>query len=575
MKKVLIYLVLITVIWGTPLRAAASEDIAAGSEETAAEITNSLNEETVEKEETGDTAGTSCTADTDVNAKNIPACEEVPAEEALILDPGPDEKASPSVVYTTHVQTYGWLDPASDGVENGTTGESKRMEGIRISLENSPYSGSVQYRAHVQTYGWQDVRSDGQTAGTTGESRRVEAVRINLTGEMADHYDIWYQTHVQHFGWTGWAENGESCGSAGYSYRLEALRVLLLPKGAPAPGKVTGIFYENGNVAADGMSAYEGTLIRYNTHVQSFGWQNSVFDGATAGTIGLSRRLEGIRISLNNMPGSSIRYRTHVQSYGWMGWKENGQIAGTAGESKRLEAIQIELTGAAANTYDVYYRVHCQSFGWMGWTRNGQIAGTEGMRKRLEAIEIQLVEKNAPMPGYDPAHAYKRAIQGSTVTWIGDSYSAINRNVIAAKLPGADLQVQSGKFISFWHGGGGTPGIPLAQSLKQHGQLRRTVVFALGTNSNDGFEQQELDQVRSLFGDSYKVVFTTARTNISSYAGGNALLRSFVAQYPNYYLYDWAAGFQPSYMGGDGIHPNAAGIDVWTDGIIDVLNMTQ
>ena len=568
MKKIWIYLALITVIMGTPLRAAASEEIAADLEETAAEMPVPQSEEYAETAETG------AAAETDDTAEIIPVGEEVPAEESLVLDPGSDEAASPSVVYTTHVQTYGWLDPISDGEENGTTGESKRMEGICISLENSPYAGSVQYRAHVQSYGWQDTRSDGQTAGTTGESRRIEAIQINLTGEIASHYDIWYQTHIQHFGWTGWAKNGESCGSAGYAYRLEALRVLLLPKDSSAPGSVRGIFYEKGNVTSDGESGHDGSLIRYSAHVQTYGWQNYAYDGTTAGTTGLSKRLEGIRISLNDIPGG-IRYRTHVQSYGWMAWKENDQIAGTIGESKRIEAIQIELTGEAADLYDVYYRVHSQSFGWMAWTGNGQSAGTEGMRKRIEAIEILLTEKNAPVAGYDPDRAFKKQIPGNTVTWIGDSYSDLNRGLIAAKLPGADLQVQSGKYISRWSRYGGTPGILLAQTLKQNGQLRRTVVFALGTNSVDGFTQQELDQVRSLFGDSYKVVFTTVRTNIAPYTHGNDLLRGFVNQYPNYYLYDWAAVFHPSYIGGDSVHPSQSGIEVWTNGIIDTLNLTQ
>lgn len=497
--------------------------------------------------------------------------EPVDSEELLLQDP--DSTAPFSISYTTHVQTYGWLDPVTDGDVSGTTGQSKRMEGIRISLENDPYSGSVQYCTHVQTYGWQDWCTDGEKAGTEGESKRLEAIRIRLTDELAEHFDIWYQTHIQHFGWSGWAKNGESCGSAGYSYRLEAIRICLLPKESPTPGSVTGIFYEKNAVPEDGAFAYANTLLRYSTHVQTYGWQPFVFDGATAGTTRQSKRLEGISIRMNDAVEGGIRYRTHVQSYGWQGWRSDGQIAGTVGEAKRLEAIRIELTGEAANTYDVYYRVHSQTFGWMAWTKNGQSAGTEGMRKRLEAIEIVLIPKNKTIPGYDPARAFKTGIKGSTVTWIGDSYSAINKSLIASKLPGVDIQAQSAKFISYG-GVGGTPGIPLTAGLKQNGQLRKTVVFALGTNSNDGVTQDELNQLRGLFGDSYKVVFVTAMTNRSAYASGNTLLRSFTNQYSNYYLYDWAAHFNPAYMGGDGIHPNSTGITVWVDGIIDTLNST-
>ena len=56
-------------------------------------------------------------------------------------------------------------------------------------------------------------------------------------------------------------------------------------------------------------------------------------------------------------------YRTHVQSFGWQNPVTNGAMSGTSGEAKRLEAIQIKLYGEMANRFDVYYRVHAQSYG--------------------------------------------------------------------------------------------------------------------------------------------------------------------------------------------------------------------
>ena len=54
-----------------------------------------------------------------------------------------------NVAYQTHVQTYGWQDKKYNGDSAGTTGESKRLEGINISLENNDYSVNIQYRTHV------------------------------------------------------------------------------------------------------------------------------------------------------------------------------------------------------------------------------------------------------------------------------------------------------------------------------------------------------------------------------------------------------------------------------------------
>lgn len=80
--------------------------------------------------------------------------------------------ASPQVIYQTHVQDYGWQDWRSDGTMSGTSGESKRLEGICIELSNQDYSGGVEYQTHVQDYGWQGFQSNGAIAGTTGECKR-------------------------------------------------------------------------------------------------------------------------------------------------------------------------------------------------------------------------------------------------------------------------------------------------------------------------------------------------------------------------------------------------------------------
>lgn len=141
-------------------------------------------------------------------------------------------------------------------------------------------------------------------------------------------------------------------------------------------------------------------LVQYQTHVQSYGWQNYVSDGALSGTVNQAKRLEGIRIQLKDQDyNGSITYRTHVQSHGWQEWKKDNEMSGTSGQSKRLEAIQIELTGEMKNYYDVYYRVHAQTYGWLDWARNGAPAGTAGYAKRLEAIEIKIIPKGGAAPG--------------------------------------------------------------------------------------------------------------------------------------------------------------------------------
>ena len=295
--------------------------------------------------------------------------------------------ADGKVIYSTHVQTYGWQAEVDDGSVSGTTGKAKRLEGIKIKL-GSGITGGIQYSTHVQTYGWQGYVSNGALSGTTGAGKRLEAIRSKLTGEASEKYDVYYSVHAQTYGWMGWAKNGEAAGTSGYGKRLEAIRIVLVAKGGKAPGSTANAYVE------------KGLSVEYRTHVQTFGWQGYVSNGATSGTTGQAKRLEGIQIQLSGQSYSgNIEYSTHVQTYGWQGYVSNGATSGTTGQAKRLEAIRIRLTGEMSQKYDIYYRVHSQTFGWMGWAKNGAAAGTSGYAKRLEGIQIKIVPKGSSAPG--------------------------------------------------------------------------------------------------------------------------------------------------------------------------------
>jgi uncharacterized protein YjdB len=287
----------------------------------------------------------------------------------------------PKVVYSTHVDTYGWLDFVANGTTSAAEGNSKRIEAIKINLQDTPYSGEIIYSAHVQNYGWQNNVSNGELSGTVGQGLQMEAISTGLTGEIANYFDVYYRMHVQDFGWLGWAKNGMKAGSEGLSKRLDAIEIVLVVKGQDAPGSTEKPFLTKPAVV-------------YSTHVETYGWMDFVNDGTTSGTIGKAKQLEAIKIDLKDAPYTgNITYSTHVQDYGWLKDVSNGNVSGTTGQGKQLEAIKMNLTGEIANHYDVYYRVHTQDFGWLGWAKNGMKAGSEGLSKQLEAIEIKLVPK--------------------------------------------------------------------------------------------------------------------------------------------------------------------------------------
>ena len=342
---------------------------------------------------------------------------EAARKETAWTEDGEIEVTVPSVMYKTHVQSFGWEKSwKKDGQSSGTFGKAKRLEAIQIHVDGG-YGIGIEYRTHVQSIGWQGWKHDGQLSGTSGQSKRLEAIQIRLTGTNKNKYDIYYRVQAQTYGWLGWVKNGAYAGTAGQAKRLEAIQIIIMPKtDYPTDyegfdGTIGGGFVDMGkNPTTNGSGA-----VSYMTHVQSYGNQKWVSDGSISGTSGEGKRLEAISIKVNNAQlnniSGGIAYTTHVQTYGWsQGWKYNGAASGTRGEGKRLEAIRIQLTGQLAQYYDVYYRVHAQTYGWLGWAKNGSIAGTSGLAKRLEAIQIVIIPKGEhapnPLPAAPGAAAY-------------------------------------------------------------------------------------------------------------------------------------------------------------------------
>jgi uncharacterized protein YjdB len=289
------------------------------------------------------------------------------------------------VVYQAHVQSIGWQDAVSSGEDAGTSGQSLRMEAVRIKAPG------ISYRTYIQGVGWEsDWSESGEVSGTTGQKKRLEAIQIELTGGAENYLDVYYRAHVQKVGWTAWAKNGESAGSSGCSCRMEALEIVIVPKDSEAPDS-------SGSDVS--FTCLKTSDITYSAYVQRKGWTSEVKNGASAGTTGQSLRMEALKIS-TNVPGLGVTYRSHIQNYGWeTKWQTDGGMSGTKGQGLRLEAIELKLTGEAASSLDVYYRVHVQHFGWTDWAKNGESCGSAGFGYRIEAIQIVIRSKAQSAPG--------------------------------------------------------------------------------------------------------------------------------------------------------------------------------
>ena len=126
------------------------------------------------------------------------------------------------ISYQVHVKDYGWMKTVNSSNTAGTTGESKRMEAIKINLNG--IEGSLKYQVHVETYGWLPEISEGKIAGTTGQGKRMEAIIIKLENSS---YTIKYRVHAKDLGWMNWVESGQIAGTTGESRRIEAIQIVI------------------------------------------------------------------------------------------------------------------------------------------------------------------------------------------------------------------------------------------------------------------------------------------------------------------------------------------------------------
>lgn len=120
------------------------------------------------------------------------------------------------IKYQAHVQDIGWQGWVSAGEIAGTTGQSKRLEAIRID-----YSKDVYAKAHIQDIGWQDYGKINKDTiiGTTGKEKRLEC--LCLKG------DFEYRVHIAEFGWSNWTHADGICtlGSVGEELSIEAIEM--------------------------------------------------------------------------------------------------------------------------------------------------------------------------------------------------------------------------------------------------------------------------------------------------------------------------------------------------------------
>jgi hypothetical protein len=140
-----------------------------------------------------------------------------------------DKATQSQVAVQGYLQPTGWKPRVHGGSTAGLIRTDQRLSALRVDVDGR-YSGGVQVSAKVEGDGWRPYVGNDRVAGTY-RANRTSAYKMRLTGEMAEHYDVYYRVHVAGTGWLGWAKNGAAAGTRSYSYRNTAVQVVLVKKG--------------------------------------------------------------------------------------------------------------------------------------------------------------------------------------------------------------------------------------------------------------------------------------------------------------------------------------------------------
>ena len=156
---------------------------------------------------------------------------------------------------------------------------------------------------------------------------------------------------------------------------------------------------------------------------------------------------------------------------------------------------------------------------------------------------------------------------GDQVTVIGDSVTLISAPALQALLPGVHIDAEVSRQMST------TPEVVAA--LSAGGALRPYVVLSLGTNST--VNARVMDEAIAAIGPDHTIVLVTGYGDRSWIGPTNDQMREAATRHPNVVVADWQAAIaeHPEGLGKDGVHPVAAGQEIYAQTVVAGLTQAQ
>ena len=154
---------------------------------------------------------------------------------------------------------------------------------------------------------------------------------------------------------------------------------------------------------------------------------------------------------------------------------------------------------------------------------------------------------------------------GSNLTWIGDSLTAIYESTLKDMLSAVDIYAKSSKHFKMdaAESAGGESGMTILNKLKTQNKVRDILVFELSTNDGNSVTKNDLQSVHDTARDAGAqiIIFMTAYTTTIDYSTYNQVVRDFAKDNSDVFVADWEALIKDKvsdYLGSDGVHEKDA-----------------
>lgn len=148
----------------------------------------------------------------------------------------------------------------------------------------------------------------------------------------------------------------------------------------------------------------------------------------------------------------------------------------------------------------------------------------------------------------------------SNVTLIGDSVMLGAADNISSSMPGCIVDAKESRQVK--------AGVEIAQGLEQQGNLKGTVVIALGTN---GTFSQETGQALIDYLGTDRNIYWVYAYGVSWQDDSNSVIATLAANNANVTVIDWPAyaSGHSDYFYNDGIHLNSTGRSAYAQMLVD------